>query len=106
MTPSVPGLVPLAAGRDHDGDGEQRSDAPRPCRGQVLVARRRAGRALHDDDVEDRRYVVVGPVSAVAEALTIIDSEPPDAAVLDLQFAAGTRSRLPRAVDATYRSES
>ena len=34
-------------------------------------------------------YVVVGPVSAVAEALTIIDSEPPDAALLDLQFAAG-----------------
>jgi CheY-like chemotaxis protein len=33
--------------------------------------------------------VVVGPVSAVAEALTIIDSEPPDAAVLDLRFAAG-----------------
>jgi CheY-like chemotaxis protein len=28
-------------------------------------------------------------VSAVAEALTIIDSEPPDAAVLDLRFAAG-----------------
>ena len=35
-------------------------------------------------------YVVVGPVSAVAEALTIIDTEPPDAALLDLQFAAGS----------------
>jgi DNA-binding response OmpR family regulator len=34
-------------------------------------------------------YVVVGPVSSVIEALTIIDSEPPDAAVLDLRFAAG-----------------
>jgi hypothetical protein len=34
-------------------------------------------------------YVVVGPVSSVIEALTIIDSEPSDAALLDLQFAAG-----------------
>jgi DNA-binding response OmpR family regulator len=32
-------------------------------------------------------YVVVGPVSSVAEARTIIDGEPPDAALLDLQFA-------------------
>ena len=32
-------------------------------------------------------YVVVGPVSSVAEAQTIIDGEPPDAALLDLEFA-------------------
>src|SRR3954453_953882 len=34
-------------------------------------------------------YVVVGPASSVAEALTIVDSAPPDAALLDVRFVAG-----------------
>src|SRR4051795_12605838 len=34
-------------------------------------------------------YVVVGPVASVAETMAIIDSAPPDAALLDPRFAAG-----------------
>ena len=71
--------------------GEQRSDASSPLVGaRVLVAEDDALVALYlMTTLQTASYVVVGPVSSVAEALTIIDSEPPDAALLDLQFAAG-----------------
>src|SRR4051794_3070960 len=72
--------------------GEQHSDASSPLLGaRVLLAEDDAALvALYlMTTLQTAGYVVVGPVSAVAEALTIIDSEPPDAAVLDLQFAAG-----------------
>jgi DNA-binding response OmpR family regulator len=71
--------------------GEQHSDASSPLLGaRVLLAEDDALVALYlMTTLQTAGYVVVGPVSAVAEALTIIDSEPPDAALLDLQFAAG-----------------
>src|SRR5215213_1176389 len=71
--------------------GEQRSDAFLPLLGaRVLLAEDDALVALYlMTTLQTAGCVVVGPVSAVAEALTIIDSEPPDAAVLDLRFAAG-----------------
>src|SRR3954452_6097178 len=71
--------------------GEQHSDASSPLLGaRVLVAEDDALVALYlMTTLQTAGYVVVGPVSAVAEALTIIDSEPPDAALLDLQSAAG-----------------
>src|SRR3954471_12632362 len=71
--------------------GEQRSDASSlPVAARVLLAEDDALVALYlMTTLQTAGYVVVGPVSAVAEALTIIDSEPPDAAVLDLRFAAG-----------------
>src|SRR5215213_7563904 len=71
--------------------GEQRSDAFLPLLGaRVLLAEDDALVALYlMTTLQTAGYVVVGPVSAVAEALTIIDSEPPDAALLDLRFAAG-----------------
>src|SRR3954452_21836045 len=71
--------------------GEQHSDASSPLLGaRVLVAEDDALVSLDQmTTLQTAGCVVVGPVSAVAEALTIVDSEPPDAAVLDLQFAAG-----------------
>src|SRR4051794_41256916 len=71
--------------------GEQRSDAfSLRVAARVLLAEDDALVALYlMTTLQTASYVVVGPVSAVAEALTIIDSEPPDAAVLDLRFAAG-----------------
>jgi len=71
--------------------GEQHLDASSPLlRARVLLAEDDALVALYlMTTLQTAGYVVVGPVSAVAEALTIIDSEPPDAALLDLQFAAG-----------------
>src|SRR3954463_2150085 len=70
---------------------EQASSPPSPEVGaRVLVAEDHALVALDlMTTLQTASYVVVGPVSAVAEALTIIDTEPPDAAVLDLRFAAG-----------------
>jgi DNA-binding response OmpR family regulator len=70
---------------------EQASGPPSPLLGaRVLLAEDDALVALYlMTTLQTAGYVVVGPVSAVAEALTIIDSEPPDAALLDLQFAAG-----------------
>src|SRR4051794_8897806 len=71
--------------------GEQGSDASSlPVAARVLVAEDDALVALYlMTTLQTAGYVVVGPVSAVAEALTIINSEPPDAALLDLQFAVG-----------------
>src|SRR3954451_722560 len=71
--------------------GEQRSDASSlPVAARVLLAEDDALGTLYlMTTLQTAGYVVVGPVSAVAEALSIIDSEPPDAALLDLQFAAG-----------------
>src|SRR3954467_3072739 len=72
--------------------GEQHSGASSPLLGaRVLLAEDDAALvALYlMTTLQTAGYVVVGPVSAVAEALTIIDSEPPDAAVPDLRFAAG-----------------
>ena len=70
---------------------EQDSGPPSPLVGaRVLVAEDDALVALYlMTTLQTAGYVVVGPVSAVAEALSIIDSEPPDAALLDLRFAAG-----------------
>src|SRR3954452_15234555 len=45
-------------------------------------------------------YVVVGPVSAVAETLTIVDSAPPDAALLDVRFVAGNTALVAAALRA------
>jgi DNA-binding response OmpR family regulator len=70
---------------------EQVSGPPSPLLGaRVLLAEDDALVALYlMTTLQTAGYVIVGPVSAMAEALTIIDSEPPDAAVLDLRFAAG-----------------
>src|SRR3954466_5650895 len=73
------------------GSGEQGSDASSPLLGaRVLLAEDDALVALHlMTTLQTAGYVGVGPVSGVAEALSSIDGEPPDAALLDLQFAAG-----------------
>src|SRR4051794_40909216 len=71
--------------------GEQSSDASLPLvAARVLIAEDHALVALYlMTTLQAASYVVVGPVSAVAETLAIVDSAPPDAAVLDLRFAAG-----------------
>ena len=68
---------------------EPASAPPSPSLGaRVLVAEDDALVALDlMTTLQAASYVVVGPVSSMAEALTIIDGEPPDAALLDLQFA-------------------
>src|SRR4051795_8824057 len=71
---------------------ELASGPPSPLLGaRVLVAEDDAALVALDlmTTLQTASYVVVGPVSSVIEALTIIDSEPSDAALLDLQFAAG-----------------
>src|SRR3954471_21542271 len=70
---------------------EQASSLISPAVGaRVLVAEDDALVALDlMTTLQTASYVVVGPVSSVAEALTIIDSAPPDAALLDPRFAAG-----------------
>src|SRR3954454_17346140 len=80
--------------------GEQHSDASSPLGGaRVLLAEDHALVALHlMTTLQAASYVVVGPVSAVAEALTIIDREPPDAALLDLRFAAGNTAPVAAAL--------
>src|SRR3954463_213892 len=80
--------------------GEQHSDASSPLLGaRVLVAEDHALVALYlMTTLQTAGYVVVGPVSAVTEALTIIDREPPDAALLDLQFAAGNTAPVAAAL--------
>jgi DNA-binding NarL/FixJ family response regulator len=79
---------------------EQASSPPSPEVGaRVLVAEDHALVALHlMTTLQAASYVVVGPVSAVAEALTIVDSAPPDAALLDLQFAAGNTAPVAAAL--------
>ena len=69
---------------------EQASDASSPVVGaRVLLAEDDALVALYlMTTLQTAGYVVVGPVSSVAETLTIIDSAPPDAALLDPRFAA------------------
>src|SRR3954469_22188137 len=71
--------------------GEQGSDASSPVVGaRVLLAEDDALVALYlMTTLQTAGYVAVGPVSPVAEALTTISSEPPEAAVLDLRFAPG-----------------
>src|SRR3954447_18215124 len=80
--------------------GEQRSDASSlPVAARVLLAEDDALVALYlMTTLQTAGYVVVGPVSAVAEALTIVDSAPPDAALLDLQFAAGNTAPVAAAL--------
>ena len=66
---------------------------------RVLVAEDDALVALYlMTTLQTASYVVVGPVSSVAEALAILDSEPPDAALLDLQFAAGSPTSVSAAL--------
>src|SRR3954451_511883 len=80
--------------------GEQHSDASSPLVGaRVLLAEDDALVALHlMTTLQTAGCVVVGPVSAVAEALAIVDSAPPDAALLDLQFAAGNTAPVAAAL--------
>jgi hypothetical protein len=70
---------------------EPASGPPSPSLGaRVLVAEDDALVALGlMTTLQAASYVVVGPVSSVAEARTIIDREPPDAALLagDVPFA-------------------
>jgi len=70
---------------------EQASSLISPAVGaRVLVAEDDALVALDlMTTLQTASYVVVGPVSSVAETLTIVDSAPPDAALLDPRFAAG-----------------
>ena len=50
-------------------------------------------------------YMVPGPVSSAAEVLTIIDSAPPDAALLDVWFATGNTAPVAAALlPLVYRS--
>src|SRR4051794_41671106 len=80
--------------------GEQRSDASSlRVAARVLLAEDDALVALYlMTTLQAASYVVVGPVSSVAETLTIIDSAPPDAALLDLQFAAGNTAPVAAAL--------
>src|SRR3954447_2744770 len=82
--------------------GEQHSGASSPLLGaRVLLAEDDALVSLYlMTTLQTAGYVVVGPISAVAEALSIIDSEPPDAALLDLQFAAGDTAPVAAALRA------
>src|SRR4051812_719074 len=70
---------------------ERASCPPSPVAGaRVLVAEDDTLVALDlMTTLQTASYVIVGPVSSVAETLTIINSAPPDAALLDLRFAAG-----------------
>src|SRR4051812_46845625 len=79
---------------------EQASGPPSPVVGaRVLVAADDTLVALDlITTLQTASYVVVGPVSSVAEALTIVDSVPPDAALLDLQFAAGNAAPVAAAL--------
>ena len=79
---------------------EQVSSPPSPEVGaRVLVAEDDALVALDlMTTLQTASYVVVGPVSSVAETLTIIDSAPPDAALLDPRFAAGNTAPVAAAL--------
>src|SRR3954454_22330020 len=70
---------------------EQASSPPSPEVGaRVLIAEDHALVALHlMTTLQAASYVVVGPVSSVAETLTIVNSAPPDVALLDVRFVAG-----------------
>ena len=83
--------------------GEQHSDASSPLLGaRVLLAEDDAALVALDlmTTLQTASYVVVGPVSSVAETLTIIDSAPPDAALLDPRFAAGNTALVAAALRA------
>jgi len=79
---------------------EQASSPPSPLVGaKVLVAEDDALVALDlMSTLQTASYVVVGPVASVAETLTIIDSAPPDAALLDPRFAAGNTAPVAAAL--------
>src|SRR3954463_11238666 len=81
---------------------EQASSLISPAVGaRVLVAEDDALVALDlMTTLQTASYVVVGPVSSVAETLTIVDSAPPDAALLDLRFAAGNTAPVAAALRA------
>src|SRR3954470_17376752 len=70
---------------------DRASGSPSPVVGaRVLVAEDDTLVALDlMTTLQTASYVVVGPVASVAETLAIIDSAPPDAALLDPRFAAG-----------------
>src|SRR4051794_13698732 len=82
--------------------GEQRSGPPSSLVGaKVLVAEDDTLVALDlMTTLQTASYVVVGPVSSVAEALTIVDSAPPDAALLDVRFVAGNTALIAAALRA------
>jgi CheY-like chemotaxis protein len=79
---------------------EQVSGPPSPEVGaRVLVAADDTLAALDlMTTLQTASYVVVGPVSSVAEALTIVDSAPPDAALLDVRFVAGNTAPVAAAL--------
>src|SRR3954468_10596261 len=81
---------------------EQASSLISPAVGaRVLVAEDDALVALDlMTTLQTGSYVVVGPVSSVAETLTIVDSAPPDAALLDPRFAAGDTAPVAAALRA------
>src|SRR3954471_18886710 len=81
---------------------EQASSLISPAVGaRVLVAEDDALVALDlMTTLQTASYVVVGPVSSVAEALTIIDSAPPDAALLDVRFVVGSTAPVAAALRA------
>ena len=81
----------LLAGLAENGANVRRSSCPSDAstltRARVLIAEHDALVALHlMTALQAASYVVVGPVSSLAEALAIIDGEPPDAALLDLHI--------------------
>ena len=81
---------------------EQVSGPPSPLVGaKVLIAENDTLVALDlMTTLQTASYVVVGPVSSVAETLTIIDSAPPDAALLDVRFVAGNTALVAAALRA------
>jgi two-component system, response regulator PdtaR len=79
---------------------EQASGPPSPLVGaKILVAENDTLVALDlMTTLQTASYVVVGPVSSVAETLTIVDSAPPDAALLDVRFVAGNTAPVAAAL--------
>jgi len=82
---------------------QQASSPPSPLLGaRVLLAEDDAALVALDlmTTLQTASYVVVGPVSSMAETLTIIDSAPPDAALLDPRFVAGNTAPVAAALRA------
>jgi DNA-binding response OmpR family regulator len=75
-------------------------DDREPLRGRrVLVAEDEAATSLMiEDTLKEAGYIVVGPVATVREALSLIESETIDCAILDIQLADGRAGPIAEAL--------